>query len=306
LVTPDYLAPRDATLRWRFPSREGRNSLGLRNREVARKESGTYRVLFLGDSLIWTGQTSSGALYTEVVERRLNARPAQPSRRLEIINAGIPGYTTYQELEFLRVYGLDMEPDLVVLGFVFNDLHYKYLHKPTDRGLLDTDPAAHLHRLDPHGVAGTLFARSYVAHEAVRRGRRYWKTLRGRPVFPFEERTDMYLAWTDHAWAPTRQLLHEMRRVLAQHDASLRLLVFPLSDQFNQRYVDADGAFVLYPQRKIREICASEGIEMLDLTDAIRAAGGLDLYKDYLHLNGRGNDLVADEVESYLAAALDR
>src|SRR5215831_13184093 len=29
----------------------------------------------------------------------------------EVINAGIPGYTTYQELEFLKIYGLYMEPD---------------------------------------------------------------------------------------------------------------------------------------------------------------------------------------------------
>jgi hypothetical protein len=33
-------------------------------------------------------------------------------KSIEVINAGIPGYTTYQELEFLKVYGLDMKPDL--------------------------------------------------------------------------------------------------------------------------------------------------------------------------------------------------
>ncbi len=48
----------------------------------------------------------------------------------EIVNAGIPGYTTYQELEFLKIYGLEMNPDMVILGFVFNDVYYKYLHKP--------------------------------------------------------------------------------------------------------------------------------------------------------------------------------
>jgi hypothetical protein len=44
-----------------------------------------------------------------------------------MINAGIPGYTTYQEFEFLKIYGLDMEPDVVVLGLVFNDGYDKYL-----------------------------------------------------------------------------------------------------------------------------------------------------------------------------------
>jgi hypothetical protein len=46
-----------------------------------------------------------------------------------VINAGMPGYTTYQELEFLKLYGLEMEPDLVVLGFVFNDVVANELEK---------------------------------------------------------------------------------------------------------------------------------------------------------------------------------
>lgn len=74
LYWPPYLTARDLPLRWRYSSTDGRNSLGLRNREVGSKPPGTSRLLFLGDSLIWSGDTSSGALYTEVLERRLNAR----------------------------------------------------------------------------------------------------------------------------------------------------------------------------------------------------------------------------------------
>jgi len=44
---------------------------------------------------------------------------------INVINAGIPGYTTYQELEFLKIHGLAMKPDIVVLGFVFNDVYEK-------------------------------------------------------------------------------------------------------------------------------------------------------------------------------------
>src|SRR5262245_6825659 len=92
-----YLTRKDATLRWRFSPEEGRNSLGLRNREVGAKHCQDVRILFLGDSLIWSGTTSTGKLYTEVVEERLNRAGRHPTGRLEVINAGIPGYTTYQE-----------------------------------------------------------------------------------------------------------------------------------------------------------------------------------------------------------------
>ncbi|MEJ2230757.1 MAG: hypothetical protein P8X46_06220, partial [Nitrospirales bacterium] len=60
------------------------------------KKTGAYRILFLGDSLIWSGETSSGQLYTEVLEDRLNSRFSNRDNFFEVINAGIPGYTTYQ------------------------------------------------------------------------------------------------------------------------------------------------------------------------------------------------------------------
>jgi len=85
----------------------------LLNREVGPKEPGSYRILFLGDSLIAMGDTSSGELFTQVLERGLDARSADPPNSVEVINAGVPGYTTYQELEFLKIHGLDMRPDMV-------------------------------------------------------------------------------------------------------------------------------------------------------------------------------------------------
>src|SRR5262245_55494018 len=94
LQSPPYLTSRDAPLRWRFSPADKRNRLGLRNREVAAKGAGVYLILFLGDSLVYSGDTSSGELYTEVLERRLNqSRKEFPV--IEVINAGIPGYTTY-------------------------------------------------------------------------------------------------------------------------------------------------------------------------------------------------------------------
>jgi len=103
MVVPPYLTPKDATLRWRFSAKDGRNSLGLRNREVDAKDPQDFRILFLGDSLIWSGDTSSGKLYTEVIETSLNQALRRPAARVEVINAGIPGYTTYQELECSRL-----------------------------------------------------------------------------------------------------------------------------------------------------------------------------------------------------------
>ena len=156
MAVPPYLTPKDATLGWRFSGKDGRNSLGLRNREVGAKNPQDFRILFLEDSLIWSGDTSKGKLYTEVIESSLSQALRRPATRVEVINAGISGYTTYQELEFLKLYGLDMQPDLVVLGFVFNDLYYPYLHKPTAGRMLDMEPSILLHRFDTRAFLGRL------------------------------------------------------------------------------------------------------------------------------------------------------
>jgi lysophospholipase L1-like esterase len=305
LYIPDYLSARDASLRWRFSSTGGRNSLGLRNREVAAKRPGTLRILFVGDSLVWSGETSSGELYTKVLEQRLNARSVASVNSFEVINAGIPGYTTYQELEFLKIYGLDMEPDLVILGFVFNDVYYKYLHKPISQKMLGREPTAHLHHFNSDTFPGYLFARSHLAHQIVSMSEMLWKRILGRPVFPFERRGDFYLAWKPHGWEYARALIREMRSLLRQKGVPLVVLVFPISDQVNHEYRKLDEAYVLYPQRKIHEICEDHGIPILDLTDTVYREGGVTLFRDYLHLNGKGNDVVANELEKNMVNLLE-
>jgi lysophospholipase L1-like esterase len=300
LVVPPYLTRKDATLRWRFSAENGRNSLGLRNREIGAKNRHDIRILFLGDSLIWSGETSTGKLYTEVIECRLNQAVRRPMIRVEIINAGIPGYTTYQELEFLKLYGLDMQPDLVVLGFVFNDLYYPYLHKPTAGRMLDREPSILLHRFDTRTLLGRLVAQSYLVHQVIFSGRRgLWK-LTGHPFFSFERRDDFYLAWTSYGWDKTTPLLREMRDLLARQSRKLAIVVFPVVEQVDDTYRALDLDHVLYPQRRIAAICAALAVPCLDLTESIHAAGGKELYRDYVHLNRKGNDVVAAEITRFL------
>jgi lysophospholipase L1-like esterase len=295
-----YLTEKDANLRWRFSPEDGRNSLGLRNREIGAKGAGVCRILFLGDSLVWSGETSSGELYTQVVEENLNAA-AGSGAGVEAINAGVPGYTTYQELEFLKVYGLDMQPDLVILGFVFNDVFYKYLSRPTEANLLDRDPATRLHRFDVHTFPGALLAKSYLAHEAVFAVQAISRELGLVPSYPFESRDDFYLAWKPYGWTETEQVIGEMHQILANRQIPLLVVVFPVSDQMDDQLLARDREYVLYPQSRIEGICAAAGILVLDLTGPLYAAGGKALYRDYLHLNGAGNDQVAAKITQVLA-----
>jgi lysophospholipase L1-like esterase len=295
-----YLKDKDVNLRWRYPAWKGLNSLGLKNREIGTKPGHRFRILYLGDSLVWSGETSSGELYTQIIERTLNKDFGRGKGDFEVINAGVPGFTTYQELEFLKEYGLDMQPDLVVLGFVFNDVYYKYLSKPEKGKLLGRDPDIQLHRFNTHSLVGRMFARSYLAHRLLYALDVLIKKIRGYKYFPFEYRTDFYLAWKDYGWDETRTLIGEMNDLLKEKNIPLFVVIYPISDQVDDKYLKIDRDYVLYPQKRIRDICNVYNIQFLDLTGPLYENGGTSLFKDYLHLNDRGNDIVAAEVTNYL------
>jgi SGNH hydrolase-like domain, acetyltransferase AlgX len=82
------------------------------------KTPGIYRILVVGDSFGWAGGREGN--YTTVLERQLDNHYGY--HRIDIINAGYPMTQTAEQLVMLKKYGLQYDPDLVILGFfVGND-----------------------------------------------------------------------------------------------------------------------------------------------------------------------------------------
>ena len=72
------------------------SSQGFRDREyAAAKASGSYRVLGVGDSLMFGWGVDEGRDYLSVLERRLERE--HPERSWEVINTAVPGYNTVME-----------------------------------------------------------------------------------------------------------------------------------------------------------------------------------------------------------------
>lgn len=92
------------------------NSDGLRDREYPRdKTQGTFRILVLGDALTAGLQVPFESTYPKRLESLLAA--LHPSSRAEVVNAGIPGYGTADELRYLEAFGERWKPDLVLVAF---------------------------------------------------------------------------------------------------------------------------------------------------------------------------------------------
>jgi lysophospholipase L1-like esterase len=78
------------------------------------------RILFLGDSSTFGYGLAFDETYVEQTERLLAS--AVSSQDVECINAGVPGYTLFQGWRWLETRGFDLQPDLVVLSFGWNEI----------------------------------------------------------------------------------------------------------------------------------------------------------------------------------------
>ncbi len=94
------------------------NSQGLRDveRPGYDKPAGVRRILLLGDSYVEGLRVPLEQTWGKVLEARLNA-DAPPGLRYEVINAGVSGWGTDQQLLWFRAEGVKYRPDLVVLAF---------------------------------------------------------------------------------------------------------------------------------------------------------------------------------------------
>ena len=99
------------------------NSMGFRDREYSlEKPPAVFRILCLGDSTTFGFFVSSRAAYQNVLEDKLNTSGDFGDVRFEVINAGVPGFSSFQCLNLLRHRGVQLSPDVVILLVSPNDV----------------------------------------------------------------------------------------------------------------------------------------------------------------------------------------
>jgi lysophospholipase L1-like esterase len=118
-----YVADPDPVLTFRLrPNSRARlaqselaiNSHGFRGREIRTEKGAAYRIVALGESTTF-GITfnADDRPWPELLEQMIRER-LRPSRPVEVINAGIPGYRLDQNLHRLRTEIMALKPDMVI------------------------------------------------------------------------------------------------------------------------------------------------------------------------------------------------
>jgi len=110
------------------------NSLGYRNDEFPlEKPSGVYRIVALGGSSTYDVSIKDNAnTFTAQLERLL--KDDYGYQNVQVINAGVPGYNSWEILVNLEFRVLDLDPDLIIIYEGTNDVHARMVEPSAYRG----------------------------------------------------------------------------------------------------------------------------------------------------------------------------
>jgi len=276
------------------------NRLGQRDveRDYA-APAGVVRILALGDSFVEGYTVALPQTVAQVLEASLRG----DGRRVDVLNAGTSGYSTDQEYLFYATEGVRYSPRVVLLFFYYNDVlyndrdHFAEQPKPLfadHDGRLELvrrqvplpPPAGHERRPPPPGGSALLewlhdrllYGAPRAAQALGRLG--LWEPL-ARPRTPleirvYERRPPVEI---DAAWTKTADLLGALAGEASAHGARLLVVYVPNRFEVDPRaweltriaYAVDDalwdrGAVC----RRLRQIGADRGFEVLDLTEPLR------------------------------------
>lgn len=277
------------------------NSYGMRDREHAvAKEPGTIRILVLGDSFMEANQVAFKDSFSSLLEARLKS---EASGQVEVINAGVSGWGTDDELTYLTRYGFRFRPDLVLVGMTLhNDVQDNLMeefHSYAD-GDLREKPVEEIPLVDfvLLQVKEFLASHSHLYQVLLRAKRGSWirnedKKLNTHTAGLLEKEQTVSMK---RGWNMTQLLFRKMKQRSAEIGAPLVVFLIPLRIQISDHNMHSflegenmtqDQILLDQPQRTMMQIGSVEGIVVIDLLTDFRQKQ--EMVPDQLYLAGDGH-----------------
>jgi lysophospholipase L1-like esterase len=271
------------------------------------KPHGVARVVYLGDSVTFGYRVARWEdSFPFVVDRLLQS----DSLRVETVNLAVEGYSQWQELIVLADEGDRYQPDLVIVGFVLNDVTEMF-HLARFGGSDEGFQLRHSYT----SWRDRLLSKSAVVYEIqnivrevkarralgsdVRLGAIRQQALEVETLMHAPEQANVKTAW-DIALGDLQRIVDHC----TARNVPVLVVVFPFTVQLS------DPAGLSAPQDVLANYAHARGIEVLDLLPRLAAhlatAGGKpeDLFLDHDHLSIEGHRVVAGMLAARVSALL--
>lgn len=278
-------------------SRPGRdpfrvNSRGFRGAEFdALPQQGTLRVACVGGSTTWgTGCSGDDTTWPALLQVLLNkALPEDgPYQRVEVINAGVSGYTLMESFIHLKMRVLPLRPHVVVVYHGINDA--RVITRNTFRP--DYAHVRHSWRVPVPATSDILFGWSRV-YGWLRGGAGALPDLQDF-VYAEDLEQQAGLQNIDPGAANYARTLHELIAIARVSDCQPMLA----TQAYTRRLPNKNEWMLTYGfhcldrlNQETTAVAERQGVPLVDLREAVGEAPRL--YADPVHLNDAGNGIVA-------------
>ena len=289
----EFVIP-DPELIWKLQPRDqgplATNELGLR--DLPLNSNADRTILLLGDSVAWGDSIRDvRRIFPSLTEQFLNEKHEQT---FEIVNSGVPGYSTFQQLRYLQLYGLKLEPDMIILQFCLNDVVERYSSVAEyggDNVFLGVDTSQAV-----KGLHGWLLRNSRI-YEAV--ARFLVKLSRDQQKYLVQDMAkDELSPEILEAWNLTLSEIDEIREVAVDNDIPLLILITPYRFQLK------NPKGLNQPQRILQDYARKHNIPVIDLLPMFEAfqqtEKDVTLFIDENHFSLQGHLLTAFTLAHHL------
>jgi lysophospholipase L1-like esterase len=284
---------KDRDLFWRFrPGQvvtskffEGKtyriNSLGLRGDEINSIKT-KKRIIALGNSCTFGWRMSDQETYANRLEALLDGE-------YEVINAGIPGYTSLQGKRFFERELIHLKPDIVLILFAWND------HWAAANQIADKDQ-----KFPPRLVITCQnFLSRFHSYRLLKK--LLLSTIEADPDSLFNRQAPVYRVGLEDF----RQNLMEICRLARSHGAIPILLTSPIPSLTTYYPPGSRSPMHRYHEKYnqvIRDLSISEDIHLVDLAREFDRYNDLydDAPNDPIHFNAKGHSIAAELIAKYI------
>jgi lysophospholipase L1-like esterase len=303
-VRPNYATERVQT-----------DDYGLREGEVAREPApDVVRILFLGGSVAWGYLSNSNEdtipSYLEAeLARRADEVPALRGRRVEVLNAGVPGYVSWQEALSYALYLRELSPAWIFALDGVNDVTSAIA---TGRAgvppLYRSYEAAYLGTVaNPLAALGAWLLDAARELRTVRAAERLWpkplSAYRPPPAAEVGAQLAAATAYLNHAATRERARVFTVLQPLAILPDTKPLTEFERRVVVQQDHrMPGRNAYYAESYAAMRAGLATLDVLWLDATDAFADTPG-PAYADDCHMTPLGQRRLAERIaEGWIAA----